>query len=48
MWSGELSASAKAILHQHAVQGDITDAQHAIWYIPSCYSAPVAETQYFI
>jgi len=32
-WSGKMSKSAKAILHQHAVQGDITDAQHAIWSV---------------
>ena len=33
MWRGELSPAAHAILHQHAVQGDITDAQHAIWWL---------------
>jgi len=33
VWSGEMSQSAHAILHQHAVQGDISDAQHAIWRV---------------
>jgi BAI1-associated protein 3 len=29
-WTGELSRDAETILHQHAIQGDITDIQHSM------------------
>jgi len=32
-WSGELSKAGDTILHQHAIQGDITPVQQAVWYV---------------
>lgn len=32
-WNGELSKAAETILHQHAIQGDITAVQQAVWYV---------------
>ncbi len=29
-WTGELSRDAETILHQHAIQGDITDTQRSM------------------
>jgi BAI1-associated protein 3 len=31
-WNGHLGREAETILHQHAIQGDVTDFQIAIWY----------------
>jgi BAI1-associated protein 3 len=32
-WCGQFCREAETILHQHAIQGDITDFQIAIWYL---------------
>lgn len=32
-WSGQLSKAGDTILHQHAIQGDITPVQQAVWYV---------------
>lgn len=33
MYNGQLPDTAKAILHQHAIQGDLIELHEALWYI---------------
>jgi BAI1-associated protein 3 len=33
VWNGQFCREAETILHQHAIQGDMTDFQIAIWFV---------------
>ena len=32
-WNGEMPQAAETIIHQHAIQGDITQVQQSVWYV---------------